>query len=138
MEEALEDYLPLGRDRDEDLQRLLERAPLDEPLRQYLEQLVRGAVPETAPQTGQSMALFSSSLGCTRFHAEHVAREFVCRRPGVWPMIDRAWVAELAGRIGARSSLDPMAGSGYLARELRDQGVTVDCSDIAPPIRPQL
>lgn len=52
---------------------------------------------------------------------------------GIWTVIDRSWTKKLAELIGDRRVLEVMAGGGWLAKALADNGVEVIATDSFDP-----
>jgi len=53
----------------------------------------------------------------------------VCTSRGMWAIIDQQWTKQLARWIKQRRCLEIMAGAGWLARALHEQGVQIRATD---------
>ena len=52
-----------------------------------------------------------------------------CTKRGMWALVYRSWVRELAAWISGRLVLEVMAGRGWLARALAEEGVSIIATD---------
>jgi len=60
---------------------------------------------------------------------EHVLARGECNKHGMWAIISRNLARAMAEYIGQRRVLEIMAGAGWLARALSDEGVPVIATD---------
>jgi len=52
-----------------------------------------------------------------------------CIKRGMWAIVERQWVRKLAEWIDGRNCLEVMAGAGWLAKALDDEGVGIIATD---------
>lgn len=90
----------------------------------YLELIGKGEIPSEHPEHtslwGRSWPDFSLNY--------LQARDF-CIARGLWIVITTEWISKLAEWISERSCLEVMAGGGWIAKGLVDQGIHVIATD---------
>ena len=59
-------------------------------------------------------------------------RNIIALQNGMWLYIYKDYAKQLSKWLDGRSALDPMAGRGWLAKALRDEGIKVNASDLNP------
>ena len=103
-------------------------------LEEFVACLERKEIPPEAPE-GIRAFLSGWPIGETgnEFLAASVARTItrhtVCEDHGMWAVIDQQFAKRLADWIGGRKVLEIMAGRGWLAKALTEQGIHVTATD---------
>lgn len=108
-------------------------------LRQYLDIIRRLEIPASPPD--QAFLDYPFPVPYDRdkyaeyFRAEdgllaHIeARDELTQEYCLWTMINKMWVSELALWIGNRRVLEIMSGTGWLAKGLSEQGISIKATD---------
>ncbi len=98
-----------------------------EPALTFIESLRQGVIPEYFPNAGTDL------MRTFEFDIEKIQEAFalkgIANHYGMWAIVDKVWTANLAHWIGDRKVLEVMAGVGWLAQALSEQGVTIEATD---------
>ena len=81
----------------------------------FMERLKNGEIPDRFPH-----------LHSTTFYYNY---KDDCNAMGMWGIVDKQTATKLASIIGQRSVLEVMAGVGWLAKALSEQGVNIKATD---------
>lgn len=87
--------------------------------------VANGRIPEKPPF--KSLAVFDP-LNMDSFMSNYQLRELITGL-GMWGIVTKSWVRELAVHLKGKRVLEIMAGNGYLAKALTEQGVDVIATD---------
>ena len=98
------------------------------PLAEYLEFIQLGKVPPLPPQNTAPDELFYYVCPESITDQTKVKRS-INHDYNLWHIVDQRWTAALAKWIGNRRVLEIMAGSGWLAKALQAQSITVKPTD---------
>lgn len=87
----------------------------------FYKDVFSGRIPQGPPKQGMVQT------------PEGIISSFIGRRlvtdQWMWAIVHRQWVWQLADWLGARKVLEVMAGRGWLAKALSDEGIQVTASD---------
>lgn len=90
-------------------------------LEEFLNCLDRQEIPQDPPDLcGQALRFFDSGLWRGREK---------CLKRGMWALVYRTWVQVLAEWIDDRQVLEVMAGRGWLAKALSEEGINIIATD---------
>lgn len=93
----------------------------------FVDDLRKRQIPEYFPYAGRDLM---SDLGSdVELMLEAFALKEIANHYGMWVIVDRTWTADLARWIGDRKVLEVMAGVGWLAQALSEQGINIDATD---------
>ena len=92
-------------------------------LEEFLEQVQRGCIPLEAPD-GLSISRFEHNS-----HTSFWRARGECVKRGMWSIVTKTWASLLAEWIGDRKVLEIMAGPGWLAKALLDEGTRIIPTD---------
>lgn len=90
-------------------------------LSNFLEYVERGEIPPAPPKTSDIFNYVDSM-------ADFKARD-ACISHGMWAIVEKTWVSELAKWIGTRSCLEIMSGTGWLAKALSEENISIEATD---------
>ena len=95
-------------------------------LDEYLNLIEQGKIPPEPPEgtSPNGFGFSAGAAGLERFKARQT-----CNELGLWTVIDQIWPKILADWIGSRSVLEIMAGAGWLAKALAENGVNITATD---------
>jgi len=95
----------------------------------YLECIEAGVIPSAPPLVNATfLSSLDSSLPSNYFTEQWNTREF-CTSRGLWTIIDQIWSKKLAKWIKNKKCLEVMAGGGWLAKALSDDGIDIIATD---------
>lgn len=93
-------------------------------LKSYLTCIKNGQIPAEAPD-----GLTPGGYGWNTLGMEYYEARSECTRRGLWMVIAQDWTKNLAQWIGSRKVIEVMAGGGWLAKALAEQGIDIVATD---------
>jgi hypothetical protein len=101
------------------------------PLEEFLSYVRRGEIPPLPP-AGSSVGGWDRPKGIEGWQAriEGWQARDECVHNGMWAIVDRVWTKALAEWTGRHKALEIMAGVGWLAKALAENGVDIVATDV--------
>ncbi len=90
-------------------------------LKEYLKFITRGEIPPAPPHISEDLD-FDNSM-------EYYKARKTCISQGMWAIVEKQWVLNLAKWIDNRSCLEVMAGAGWLSKALSEENIAIDATD---------